>query len=309
MASLSLKLLMFGDTLLILPYHAYAALLGQIAWLLIFTLLSGEIDGFICLDECLRFVGSDQDFSDFFWLKPASFNLHLKIHHLFICHNRNLEAQDICLAICFSQLLSGHMFRNELGPHTFRSPAFLLKSCGWSKERKILSKTNGLYIYIYIYKNASFGKLTEKAMQVWTSWMHVCSDIRVALFAVDFRVTFTTTGSVSSRTLTQNLVSAPDSRTAGTATRYCLQTQRYTHTAVTSMDVKKKKSQIRIHVHQLQISQDIKKESIIEANLRSRSCLAHMHPADKGAQRPCPTQNPRLTHNWLWCSSESASVK
>lgn len=112
MASLSLKLLMFGDTLLILPYHAYAALVGQIAWLLIFTLLSGEIDGFICLDECLRFVGSDQDFSDFFWLKPASFNLHLKIHHLFICHNRNLEAQDICLAICFSQLLSGHMFRN-----------------------------------------------------------------------------------------------------------------------------------------------------------------------------------------------------
>lgn len=146
-------------------------------------------------------------------------------------------------------------------------------------------------------------------MQVWTSWMHVCSDIRVALFAVDFRVTFTTTGSVSSRTLTQNLVSAPDSRTAGTATRYCLQTQRYTHTAVTSMDVRKKKSQIRIHVHQLQISQDIKNESIIEANLRSRSCLTHMCPADKGAQRPCPTQNPRLTHNWLWCSSESASVK
>lgn len=110
-----------------------------------FTLLSGEVDGFICLDECLRFVGSDQDFSDFFWLKPASFNFHLKIHHLFIRHNRNLEAQDICSAVCFSQLLSGHMFQNELGPHTFRFPAFLLKSCGWSKERKQTG-----YIYIYI---------------------------------------------------------------------------------------------------------------------------------------------------------------
>lgn len=61
--------------------------------------------------------------------------------------------------------------------------------------------------------------------------MHVCSDIRLALFTVDFRVTFITTGSVSSSTLTQNLVSAPDSRTAGTATRYCLQTQRCTHSS------------------------------------------------------------------------------
>ena len=52
---------------------------------------------------------------------------------------------------------------------------------------------------------------------------------------LDIRVTVMSTVSVDCRRLTQNLVSAPASITAGMVTIYCLQPQKHTHTADTSL--------------------------------------------------------------------------
>ena len=89
-----------------------------------------------------------------------------------------------------------------------------------------------------------FGELTSNWMHSWNSWLDVFWR-RVVIFSLDTRVTVMTRVSLGCSRLTQNLVLAPASRTAGMATMYCLQSGTYTHTVDISLDLTWRTCQLR----------------------------------------------------------------